>query len=55
MNALKLTLAALAGLLVCTPNAFAYIGLPVDDGGLLVVSVAALGAVVGIARWKQKR
>lgn len=57
MNAIKLSIATLAGLLTWVGSAFAIdppVGLPIDDGGLLVVAVAGLAVAIAIARWKRK-
>lgn len=57
MNATKLAVGTLAGLLACVQNTFAIeVGaLPVEDGGLLLVAAVGLVVAVKIVRWKQKR
>ena len=56
MNARKLMVATLAGWLVSTQSAWAnFVSMPVDDGGMLALSVLGLAAVIKIARGKNRR
>lgn len=55
MNATKLAVSTLAGLLVGVQSAFAVEKLPVEDGGLVLVAVVGLAVAIKIARWKKRR
>ncbi len=55
MNASKLIVATLSGWLVCTQSVWANrVDMPVEDAGLLAISVLGLAAVIKIARGRNR-